>query len=188
MRPIPICSRSDYSGFTAIEVVIVILVLGTLAALAAPLLNSALVEARLGAATTEIGAAIEYAQMNAMNTGRPCRVAVDADTETLRVEQRVDVAAALLLDPADTEFDAGVVELEESYADMDNPNHPGIAYTVDLRKSGVDVAKSSMGSGQPLLFSEVGKPSSAAEVVLTCAGRVWRIDVDGLSGAVTHIE
>lgn len=188
MTAFPICSRRDYTGFTAIEVVIVILVLGTLAALAAPLLNSALVDARLGAATTEIAAAIEYAQMTAMNTGRPCRVAVDADTETLRVEQRVDAEAALLLDPAETEVASGVVELAESYSDMDNPNHPGIAYTVDLRTSGVDVAKSGMGSGQPLLFSEVGKPSSAAEVILTCAGRMWRIDVDGLSGAVTHSE
>ncbi|MBL7645543.1 MAG: prepilin-type N-terminal cleavage/methylation domain-containing protein [Candidatus Hydrogenedentes bacterium] len=188
MTAIPIYSRSYSTGFTAIEVVIVVMVLGTLAALAAPLLNSALVDARLGSATADISAAIEFAQMAAMNTGRPCRVSVDADTETLRVEQRVDAEAALLLDPAETEIDAGVVELEESYLEMENPNHPGSAYTVDLRATGVEVAKSGMGPAQPLLFSEVGKPSSAAEVILTCAGRERRIDVDGLSGAVTYSE
>jgi prepilin-type N-terminal cleavage/methylation domain-containing protein len=188
MKVTPIYSHNDYAGFTAIEVVIVILVLGTLAALAAPLLNSALVEARLGAATTEIAAAIEYAQMTAMNTGRPCRVTVDADTETLHVEQQVHADAALLLDPNQVEVEAGTVELAEAYVDLDNPNHPGSPYTVDLAASQVLVTKSGVGPKQPLLFSEVGTPSSAVEVVLTCGGRSWSIAVDGLSGAVTHSE
>ena len=188
MTAFPICSRSDYTGFTAIEVVIVILVLGTLSALAAPLLNSALVEARLGATTTEITAAIEYAQMTAMNTGRPCRVTVDANTETLRVEQRVYPDAALLLDPTQVEIEAATVDVEEAYSDLDNPNHPGNAYAVNLGRSVVEVSKSSMGVDQPLLFSEVGKPSTSADVVLVSGGRTWSITVDGLSGAVTHSE
>ncbi len=188
MRAIPIYSRNHGDGFTAIEVVIVILVLGTLAALAAPLLNSALVDARLGAATTEIAAAIEFAQMTAMKTGRTCRVTVDADTGTLQVEQQVHADALLLLDPAQAEVEAGTVELAETYSSVDNPNHPGSPYSVDLEDSGVVVAKSGMGPKQPLLFSEVGKPSSAAEVMLTCGGRSWNVAVDGLSGAVTHSE
>ena len=76
-------------GFTLLELLIVVLVLGILAGLAFPVLVTSVTDARLRGAVSEVATALRYAKASAMNTGRRCRVVFDVVDETLEVSQVV---------------------------------------------------------------------------------------------------
>lgn len=184
MRSIRICRSSLPSGFTALELVIVVTILGILAALAMPTLESSVTDARLSAATADLAAAVEYAQMSAVNSGRTCRVSVDPTTEILRVEQRNFAAIASVLDPAVAEIADSTLETAETYSTMANPSLAGGLFIINFRDLGVDVKSSDMSAALPLSFSASGTPSKGAGVELASGGRVQRINIDPLTGKV----
>lgn len=184
MRPTQNCSSRPITGFTAIELVIVVTILGILAALAAPLLEGSVTDARLSAATADFVSAVEFAQMSALSSGRTCRISADSSTEILRVEQRTFTGIATVLDPAVTEIASNVIESGESYAVMANPSLAGGVYIVNFRDMGVDIQSSDMGSALPLSFSASGTPSKGAGISLACGGRSRKISIDALTGKV----
>jgi prepilin-type N-terminal cleavage/methylation domain-containing protein len=78
-----------YAGFTFVEVLIVLLIVGLMAMVTIPAMNSSVDDSRLSAATREVVAALEFAQLTAMTSGRECRVTIDDAGETILVEHFV---------------------------------------------------------------------------------------------------
>ena len=78
-----------HAGFTFVEILIVLLIVGVMAMVALPSMNSSVDDSRLSSATREVVAALEFAQLTAMTSGRECRVTIDDVGETILVEHFV---------------------------------------------------------------------------------------------------
>jgi len=175
-------------GFTLLELVIVILILGIVAALGMPALLSSLDAAHLDAAASEVATALRYAQLIAAGTGRPTRVTIDAAADTLQVEQMAHANLAIIMNPANTEIDEADVETGEALALADHPTRRMEAYQIsftDDRFGGIDIVSATFGGGPTVDFSRVGAPSSAGTVVLALGGRQVTVAIDDLAGRVT---
>jgi len=173
-------------GMTLIEVVIVLLVAGIVAMLGVPLLDSALTEARLLGAMSEIVAALEFAQLTAASTGRSCRVTVDPATNGLWVEQ-IQYAADFM--GSDTELAEADVEAA-SYAAIEHPVDRGSVYQVffggGTRFSGVGITASAFDPGNAVVFDALGAPSKGGSLTVTCVNQAAVVTVDASSGKVTE--
>ena len=73
------------TAFTYLEGVIVLMLVGIMAMIAVPMVGQTLSGAKLSGVADEAVAALEFAQLTALNSGRPCRVSFDAGTDTLSV-------------------------------------------------------------------------------------------------------
>ncbi len=178
-------------GFTLLELVIVILVLGIVAALGMPALLSSLDDAHLDAAASEVSTALRYAQLVAAGTGRATRVTVDAVSDTLAVEQMTPANLSVIMNPANTEIDAADIETGDVLAPAEHPTVRMSPYQVsfsDDRFGGVDVVSAAFGGGPTIDFSGSGAPSAAGTVVLALGGRQVSIAIDDLAGHVTVTE
>jgi len=174
-------------AFTLLETVTVLLVIGILAAVAIPILDSALAEARLGAGVSEIATAFEFAQLTSITTGLPCRVTVDAATDTVLVEQARP--SDQLTGSSASEINQSTVETT-TFATMPHPVRRGsdyrVVFTQEHRLGQVDITGSTCGTDAPVAFDTLGIPSTAAKVAVA-TGHIGRtITVDPLSGRVTH--
>lgn len=181
-------SSSGTGGFTVLELVIVILIVGILATLALPALTASLLDAHLMAASNEVTVALEYAQQMAVTSGRPCKVTVGTVSGTspnVTVEQ---IEYGANFDIPAPQLGEGLVELE-AYAMMPHPLNPVENYVVDFddygRFDGVSLTSVSFGAGNFVVFDSRGAPSSAGTIALETGGLTIVITVDGLSGKVT---
>ncbi|HUT23236.1 MAG TPA: prepilin-type N-terminal cleavage/methylation domain-containing protein [Sumerlaeia bacterium] len=176
-------------GFTLVEVIIVALVLGIVALLALPAMESALAEARLFAALNEIVAALEFAQLSAMGSGRPCRVTIDAAADTMLVEQ-VECGADFM-DPSQTQLAEADVE-SETYTTMERPLKRGapyrIAFAGEGRFEGVDVAAAAFGGGNFVVFDALGSPSEGGTVALTLGDWQAGLTLHPVSGKIVRSD
>ncbi len=178
-------------GFSLLELVIVILVLGIVAALGTPALLSSLDDVHLDAAASEVSTALQYAQLVAAGTGRATRVTIDAVGDTLSVEQMAHANLSVIMNPANTEIDAVDVETGEALGVADHPTVRMSPYQVsfsDERFGGVDVVSAAFGGGPTIDFSGAGAPSAAGTVVLALGGRQVTVAIDDLAGRVTVTE
>jgi len=173
-------------GFTLIEVVTVVLVMGVVALVAQPAVNSSLDHAKLSAAADEVVAAFRYARATAAATGAPCRVTLDASADVMVVEQfrsSVDFT-----DPGLTEISRSAAE-SMSFVSMERPMQRGKAYSLDFQHGrgygGVDIVSVSLGPGSSVTFDRFGMPSSGGTVTLARGVRRVVISIDGLSGRAT---
>lgn len=181
----PHCNLRADSGFTAIEIIIVVTVLGIVVALAAPVLDSALVNSRLDAATVETVAIIEYAQARALGAGSPCRVFVDWPTETLHAEILVHTDAETLLDSSLETVPSDDAESVD-YSPLEDPLRPGAACKLDYPANGVRLADADVDADGPLEFSPLGIPSTSAYIELSSGGRKRAVYVDVDTGKVRY--
>lgn len=174
------------SGFTLIELTLVVLVLGIVATMAVPLMSTVLTEARLNAAASEIVTAIEYAQLTALGTRSPCRVTIDAVAGTLLVE-RVEHDSSLL--GAQAQLPEATVEAQ-SMVRVPHPMLPFEDYEVDFtdpnRFSGVELVSATFGGANFIEFQPLGMPSSGGTVTMTAGDFQVVLTVDALSGRVTQ--
>jgi prepilin-type N-terminal cleavage/methylation domain-containing protein len=179
-------------GFTLVELIIVVLIVGIVVALGYPALTGSVVDARLYAATSAVATAFEFAQLSAAASGRPCRVTVNVAAETVAIEQLAYTNIADILDPAVTEIEEDDIESATVYAAMEDPMKRGSDYVVDFSSSdwfgGVDLSTAAFGTGNTVVFNERGTPSEGGQVALTCGGREVAIAVDALTGKVTLSE
>lgn len=172
-----------------VELVIVMLVLGLVAAAGQPVINSSVDRARLSAAADQVVAALEYARHSAAACGSPWRVTVDATADTLGVERlRSDVD---FTDPALTEVARSQAEAL-SYSAVRHPANRGSRYRVDFGNGAgyrsVDVVSAEFWSGGSVIFDARGVPSGAGRVVLERGGRRATVTLDALTGRVSRSD
>jgi len=181
----PKVGRSFNKGFTLIEAMIIVLILGIIATNALPTLNSGLTDSKLSGAAGEIVTALEYAQLNAMTTGAKIRVTIDDTADTILVE-RFNI---------DGDIFGGAAVMTESDIDngtfgtMDHPFNRGedylITFTAEDRFNGVDIASSVFGAGNSVTFDMLGAPSEGGTVTLSLGDKEITVAVDSLTGKVT---
>ena len=76
-------SLSKKQGFTLIEILIVVLILGIVSMTALPGIQAGLTGSRLSGAAMEIVSALEFAQTTAMTSGGRTRVTIDASDNSI---------------------------------------------------------------------------------------------------------
>jgi prepilin-type N-terminal cleavage/methylation domain-containing protein len=175
-------------GFTLAEVLIVILLLGILSTILLPNLNRSLQESRISGAADEIVTALEFARMTALTSGGDTRVTVDADADTVLIEQfRPDVD----LLGGETELSESDVE-GGSFVIMEYPLDPGTDYQIDFqdedRFDGVDIATAQFGAQDYVIFYSLGLPSEGGTISLVSGERNILITVDPVNGEVTRSD
>ena len=176
------------TGFTLVEVVIVTLLLGIIAMLGLPTLNSAMVDSRLSAAVEETVNALQYAQLTSMTSGRETRVVIGAPEDRIAVRQYRTTAD---LFGGGDELVAGDVE-GGVYELMQYPLKKGTDYVIILpdesRFSGVDISASDFNVEAPVFFDTLGAPSKGGTVTLALGDRQMVVTLDALTGKVTVSE
>lgn len=173
------------SGFTLLELMVVITIMGIVAMAAAPALNSTLQEARLSAATGAVMDALDFGRMTAMTSGRGTCVMIGPIFETLEVQQYTNPAD--LFDGAET-LPANTVE-DGNYVTMQYPLKKGVEYDFRLgdegRFKGADIVTSDFGHLSKVLFDVQGVPSRGGTVRLALGGLQTVVTLDGVTGNVT---
>ena len=173
------------SGFTYVELMIVLLLLGIVAMLGSPALNTAMGDARLSGAAQEVVNALEFAQLTAMTTGQKTRVVIGAPQDRIAVRQYKTNADLFNGgdELVDNDVESGTFEL------MGYPMNKGIDYEIDFpdesRFRGVDITASDFNVGDPVIFDTLGAPSKGGTVTLAMGGRQMVVSLDALTGKVT---
>ena len=175
-------------GFTLIEILIVVMVMGIIATISLPSINSTLAGARLRGAAYEVVTALEYAQLTAMTAGREIQVCIGNSNERIRVKQYVSNA----------DFFTGGDELAENdvengtYQVMPHPLKKGLDYNFDFpdidRFKDVDITISDFNCGANLTFDAQGAPSFGGSATLALGSEQIVVTLDALTGKVTVSE
>jgi prepilin-type N-terminal cleavage/methylation domain-containing protein len=173
------------AGFTLLETLIVLLMLGILIMLSLPQLSSALVEARLSGAAEEIVNALEYAQLTAKTSGRNIKVLISDSSDTILL--RHYKSSADLFNGGDV---LPAIDIESgSYDLIPHPLNKGFDYQISLRNelrfSGIDISQSDFKPETPVYFDSMGAPSHGGTVTLTLGPRQIVVTLDDLTGKVT---
>jgi prepilin-type N-terminal cleavage/methylation domain len=173
------------AGFTLVEILIVVMVMGILATISLPAINSTLQGSRLRGAAYEVVTALEYAQLTAMTSGRGTRVVIGDNQESIGVRQYTSNA----------DFFTGGDELAENdvesgtYVLMPYPTKKGINYPITLtdenRFQGVDITVSDFNAGSQVDFNAQGAPSKGGTATLALGGDQIVVTLDALTGKVT---
>jgi type II secretory pathway pseudopilin PulG len=170
------------------ELLIVTAVLGAIAMVAYPGFVVQLEDSRLRSAAARVSAAIEAAQLRAVNSGRPTRVIFDAAADTVLLEHEMipGHVAGTAQFINDSNVDAG------TFKPMRDPLDPGKDYALTLSHplffDGVDLTGADFGGVGTITFSALGAPQDGGTVILACGGRQTRISVAPLTGKVTVIH
>lgn len=180
---VPILTLRVPAGFTLFEILIVTFLLGVMAMLGWPTLNSALADSRLSGASSDVITSLEFAQLKAMNSGRQTRVTIDAGAETILVEQFASSADFSQSEVAKADVEGGV------FAPVGNPLNRGVDYNINLSNQalfgGVDVTAVDFGGGNSVTYDTQGTPSSGGTITLAFGTRQVVVTLDSLTGKVT---
>ena len=172
-------------GFTLFEIMFVVIILGIVATLGLPTLQSSLTDTRLSGAATEIITALEFGQTTAMSTGGLVRITLDASSDSILVEKFKPDADLL---GVEAELDESDVE-GGSYSTMGLPTNKGTDYSITFsaedRFSGVDISSSTFGAGNFVIFDGLGAPSGGGTVTLSMGSSSITLTVNALNGKVT---
>jgi prepilin-type N-terminal cleavage/methylation domain-containing protein len=177
--------KAPAHGFTIVEIVIVVTILGIVAAAVLPAISSSLEWARLSNAADWVASAVEFAQFSATSSGRPYRVTVDPANNSLLVERAVYGSGI----PSDALAVADSIVEATAYQTAPNPLLPGNQYAVsfatDSQFVGVVVASSSFAAATPLVFDGLGTPSGGGTVTLARGSMRLLVRVAAGSGETT---
>ena len=175
-------------GFTFLEVVIVVSILGILAMLGMSALTAAVDDTRLSGAADEIATALEFAKLTAVGTGRQTRVVFDKNAESIEVEQ---FETGIDLMGSETELAEAVIE-GGAFSPMDHPLKRGDNYLIDFssenRFKGVDLIEALFNSTNIAAFDSRGHPSAGGSVTVGVGDRQVVLTVDSQSGKVTRSD
>jgi len=173
------CSRGlsgppAHWGFTLIEVLIVVVILGIVALAAMPMMSSA-ASVQIRAAANVIAADLEYARSMAISRGRCYSVAFNKDTESYEVR---DQSGTVIAHPVRKGF---------NYA---------VNFTADSRLDKVNIQNVDFdpGSVQTITFDYLGSPYAGAGtaaglnagvVVLTAGTTTITVSIEPVTGFIT---
>lgn len=179
------------SGFTLIEMLVVLLILGIAATLAIPALNATVAEGRMISAYTELSMAFEHARVSSLSTGRPCRVTVGqtgGGAPTLLVEQ-IEFNADFM-DSGFSQLDEADVE-GSAYQTMEYPPNPSLPYAINFedqnRFDGFQLVSAVFGAGSVVIFDVYGTPSEGGTVAVNYYSD-WQLvlTLDSVTGDVSR--
>ena len=184
-----VCAKSKLSaGFTFIEILIVVLLMGIIATISLPALTATLEDNRLRGAANEVVTALEYAQLTAMSSGRVTRVNIESSNE--RIDVRQYTTNADLFSGGD-ELAADDVE-NGTYELMPYPSKKGVNYSFDFpdvdRFKGVDITISDFDNINPVFFDAQGAPSKGGSATLALGSSQIVVTMDALTGKVSVSE
>jgi prepilin-type N-terminal cleavage/methylation domain-containing protein len=181
------CQRNHSEGFTFVEMLMVLLLLGIVTMGGWPVLKTALADVRLSGAAEEIVTAIEFAQLSAISN-RQTRVSVNAGTDTILVERFTGGAD---LFGGGQEIDETDVE-GGSYSTMGNPMNKGAGYHIQMpmstRFNGVDITASDFPVGNAVSFDSLGTPSKGGTITLTLNTLQKIVALNASTGTVSVSE
>ena len=161
------------------------MLMGIIATIAMPSLQSGLEASKLSSAAGEIAVALEYGQLSAMTSGRQTRVTIDAGADSILVE-RFEITGDIMTGGAqmsENDIDTG------AFVNMAHPFNRGQDYSIlfadEDRFNNVDIGSSTFGGGNSVTFDAFGSPSEGGTVTLSLGVRQVTLTVDSLSGGVT---
>lgn len=156
--------RGTDSGFTLVEIVIVIVVIGIAALLAIPMMSSA-ASLQIRSAANMLAADLEYAKSMAISRGQNYSVVFDKDTDSYKI---VDPLGNTIEHPVKKGFDYVVSFQNES------------------RLNRVDITSADFGGTQTVTFDCLGSPvGSGGSVVLQADSTTKTITVEPVTGFIS---
>jgi len=158
-------------GFTLLEVVIVVLVLGIMAAAAVPAMNGFFTDEKINGAADSVVTAIYYARTMAITTGVDHRVNFDPATESFSVEKYT-----------------GGEPPSETFEAVENPltkRNYTLSFGEGTNAEGVDLCSATFGADQFVRFGRLGEPKFTGSVVIEYGGRQRTVSVTATSCTVT---
>jgi type II secretory pathway pseudopilin PulG len=140
------------SGYSFVEIVVMVLVLGILAAVAAPKYSRALAIQRADAAARRMAADLRMARQYARTASQPQTVAFDATADSYAASS------------------------------MPDPDRPGQTYAVSLSASQYfgDILSPDFGGAATIQFDVFGRPNSSGSVKVRSGGRECTVTVDSV--------
>lgn len=160
------CSRGTKSGFTLIEIVIVIVVISIAALLAIPMMSSA-ASLQIRSAANMLAADLEYAKSMAISRGQNYSVVYDVNADSYKIVGPDGVTT------------------------IDHPVKKGFPYVVDFqnesRLNRVDIVSADFGGTSPptVTFDCLGSPDSGGSVVLQADSITKTITVEPVTGFIS---
>ncbi len=162
--------QKNYSAFTLLEVIIVLMIIGIISAVAIPLYTSA-ASVQLKTAANIVACDLEYAKNLSMTTGRNYSVVFDDLTESYKINDA-----------------NGQV--------ISHPVHIGAAYTVnfatDNRLNKVRIESAVFGTTKTVKFDYLGapydgsgNPLDSGYVRLNAGGNILNVRVEPVTGYVS---
>lgn len=176
MKPL----TAGHSGFTFIELVIVILIISIICVAATPSITENLAEMRIASAVSEISLALQYTQ-SASIKGSPHRIVFDAARNGFHV-----------LNCNDDADGSGEACGDGDDAGARHPIKKAATYTMDLdeeeRLSGIGIHSVDFDNGSEVSFDRLGRPSTRGEVIVSCGARCFEVTVREYTGIITSQE
>ena len=170
--------RPASPGFTMIDMIMVTLVLGLVAMVAAPSISAMATHARINSAATELVCAVDTAISLAATHGRPFGVYLSCDRNIFEVyDDRYRLETSMHLDASPPVHRKGRIINAVS----------GSTYTVDLDErpySGVEI-QSPKGATSILLYPDGHASMLDLCIDLTYRDQIRQIMIDGLAGRVS---
>ncbi|UCH81607.1 MAG: type II secretion system protein [Nitrospiraceae bacterium] len=156
----------DTHGFTMVEVMIVLIILGTISAVAIPSIRSNLDEIKLDGAVREVVFAIQYTQSLAIKEGIAYTINFDKTQEKFRCFE--PISDVTIIHPVD----------KKPYE---------IDFTAAGHFQGVDIQSAlfSPGNKSLITFNSLGEPDRYGDVIIDYRGYQKTINVSRLTGEIS---
>lgn len=201
--------RRPAGGFSLVELAVVLVVLGALAAIAVPRMASSAVHARLQGAGREVAAIITAVRDEAKSSSTTVAVrfdasggnvvasVVDPDTKQPIEVNASDLAAAvdesaanddavpkMTADSTDTSRKAAFLKLQKSISSV-RRSAVTTTYIITELPDNVRIISANLGGDDVVIFRGHGEPDSGGTVVLGIGNNRLTVTIDAGNGSVT---
>jgi prepilin-type N-terminal cleavage/methylation domain-containing protein len=153
-------------GFTFLELVIVVLLLGIITMVALPAMNDFFTEETINAAADAVATAIYYARTTAITTSADHGVVFDAASNSFQVMRAIGTAP------------------DETYVTVEQPvtkRDYAVSFDDGSIGRGVDLYSAQFGETSYVRFDNLGSPLDVGFVLLEYGGKSRRIEVTATS-------
>lgn len=173
MPSILTCPRARSAGFTLIELVIVLSVVGILAALATPALQNLLMDIRMTTRVNEFVSHLHLARSEAIHRGQRIALCPSSDQMTCAKAPQWQNGWIIFVNSIVSRHGSEIHESSEEILRIQNQRHPSFTIkTVSRNPIEFRPQGTAGGSTATITFCDTRGASKARAVVLSNAGRV----------------